>query len=198
MSLHHRRGVFQFTQGFRNSNDFSLFRPLQLKNQAMAEAYCGRIWKRHESATNKKSTVVPAASKPGATEVTPSPEEEVYLCLLRVYLSDGGKDEASVNDSSTPPDKAGSSATVASTASAGNVGGLDDAISLLERHFARVDPVQVMALLPPDVSVKKLMPFLGSAVKHVEAQKRSNQVCLPTFARFATDDRQLSSMTRGA
>ncbi len=57
------------------------------------------------------------------------------------------------------------------------VGGLDEAISLLERHFARVDPVQVMALLPPDVPVSKLLRFLSSAVRHAEARRRNNQVC---------------------
>lgn len=56
------------------------------------------------------------------------------------------------------------------------VGGLDDAVSLLERHFARVDPVQAMSLLPPEVPVQKLMTFLGSSIRHADARRRNSQV----------------------
>lgn len=33
-----------------------------------------------------------------------------------------------------------------------------------------------MTLLPPDVPVSKLLPFLSSAVRHTEAMRRNNQV----------------------
>ena len=53
---------------------------------------------------------------------------------------------------------------------------VDDAVSLIERHFARVDPVQTMALFPPDVPVNKLMAFLGASITHTDARRRNSQV----------------------
>lgn len=38
--------------------------------------------------------------------------------------------------------------------------------------------LEVMSLLPPDLPVKTLAPFLSSAVRHAEARRRSNQVCM--------------------
>lgn len=86
----------------------------------------------------------------------------MYLSLLRVYLQSTGRLEGGG----------------AADRGEGEVGGLDEAVSLLERHFARVDPVKVMALLPPEVPVSKFLPFLSSAVRHTEAKRRDNQVSL--------------------
>lgn len=108
-----------------------------------------------------------------ATTAPPSPDEEVYLCLLRVYLQsqqEAGHPAPKTTGSPPPPPSASDGGEQ------GEVGGVDEAISLLERHFARVDPVQVMALLPPDVPVSKLVPFLSSAVRHAETKRRNNQV----------------------
>ncbi|CAM9684429.1 unnamed protein product [Pylaiella littoralis] len=130
----------------------------QLKNRQMAEAYCGRIWERCESAAKAKSASKTAGADAATT--TPSPDEEVYLSLLRVYLQSTGRLEGGG----------------AADRGEGEVGGLDEAVSFLERHFARVDPVKVMALLPPEVPVSKFLPFLSSAVRHTEAKRRDNQV----------------------
>eukprot|EP00903_Cladosiphon_okamuranus_P017098 g15754.t1 len=142
----------------------------QLKNRELAEAYCGRIWERCESATKGKIT-----SK--ASAAAPSADAEVYLGLLRIYL------QAPQEAGHPAPKNPGSPAALkasdgggAAGGGEGQVGGLDEAISLLERHFARIDPVQVMTLLPPDVPVSKLLPFLSSAVRHSEAKRRNNQV----------------------
>lgn len=102
---------------------------------------------------------------------TSSPDEEVYLCLLRVYLQGRAPKAAGSSPLLKAPD-----AEDPAGGGEDEVGGLDEAISLLERHFARVDPVQVMALLPPDVPVAKLLRFLSSAVRHTEARRRNNQV----------------------
>lgn len=59
-----------------------------------------------------------------------SSDEDVYLCLLKVYLQKGTKDDDA-------------SAAASTSTSGGVVGGLGDAVSLLERHFTRVDPVKV-------------------------------------------------------
>lgn len=111
------------------------------------------------------------------TTTAPSADEQVYLCLLRVYL------QAPQEAGHPAPKNTGSPAALkasdgggAAGGGEGQVGGLDEAISLLERHFTRVDPVQVMTLLPPDVPVSKLLPFLSSAVRHSEAKRRNNQV----------------------
>lgn len=95
----------------------------------------------------------------------------MYLCLLRVYLQSG-------QEAGHPAPKSTGSAEGGGAADGGEgeVGGLDEAVSLLERHFARVDPVKVMALLPPEVPVSKFLPFLSSAVRHAEARRRNNQV----------------------
>ncbi|CBJ28092.1 conserved unknown protein [Ectocarpus siliculosus] len=148
----------------------------QLKNREMAEAYCGRIWERCESAAKAKSTAKRGAPADAAT-ATPSPDEEVYLFLLKVYLQ--GQNKAGGHHPAQS--KAGSPSSLKvsddGVAAVGEeVGGLDEAVSLLERHFSRVDPVKVMALLPPSVPVSKLVPFLSSAVRHAEARRRSNQV----------------------
>lgn len=102
----------------------------------------------------------------------------MYLCLLRVYLQgrQEGGNRAPKTTGSSPVPKAPDAGDPAGGGE-DEVGGLDEAISLLERHFGRVDPVQVMALLPPDVPVSKLLPFLSSAVRHAEARRRNNQVC---------------------
>ena len=114
---------------------------------------------------------------PNAATKAPSPDEEVYLCLLRVYLQtpqDAG--HPATKTPGSPPALKTSDGSGAAGGGEGEVGGLDEAISLLERHFSRVDPVQVMTLLPPDVPVSKLLPFLSSAVRHAEAKRRNNQV----------------------
>eukprot|EP00752_Nemacystus_decipiens_P012161 g10780.t1 len=141
----------------------------QLKNRDMAEAYCGRIWERCESAAKAKST-----SKTSAA--APSSDEEVYLCLLRVYLQSLQEAGHSASTKSGTAPALDVSDGGGAGGAEGEVGGLDEAISLIERHFARVDPVQVMTLLPPDVPVSKLLPFLSSAVRHSEATRRNNQV----------------------
>ncbi|CAN0545787.1 unnamed protein product [Ectocarpus sp. 12 AP-2014] len=148
----------------------------QLKNREMAEAYCGRIWERCESAAKAKSAAKQGTSADAAT-ATPSPDEEVYLCLLKVYLQSQNK----AGGHHPAQRKAGSASSLKASddgvAAVGDeVGGLDEAVSLLERHFSRVDPVKVMALLPPSVPVAKFVPFLSSAVRHAEARRRSNQV----------------------
>ncbi|CAN0554126.1 unnamed protein product, partial [Ectocarpus sp. 12 AP-2014] len=112
-----------------------------------------------------------------AATATPSPDEEVYLCLLKVYLQSQNK----AGGHHPAQRKAGSASSLKASddgvAAVGDeVGGLDEAVSLLERHFSRVDPVKVMALLPPSVPVAKFVPFLSSAVRHAEARRRSNQV----------------------
>lgn len=112
-----------------------------------------------------------------AATATPSPDEEVYLGLLKVYLQGqnkpGGHHPAQ-RKAGSPSSLKASDDGVAAVGE--EVGGLDEAVSLLERHFSRVDPVKVMALLPPSVPVSKLVPFLSSAVRHAEARRRSNQV----------------------
>lgn len=118
---------------------------------------------------------------------TPSADEEVYLCLLRVYLQ-------SRRDPGTPGPKVPSSPAAGKVSDEGDavggggegVGGLEEAVSLLERYFSRVDPVKAMALLPPEVPVSKVVPFLSSAVRHAEARRRDNQVCLGRGVCFAS------------
>ncbi|CAN0429805.1 unnamed protein product, partial [Hapterophycus canaliculatus] len=108
---------------------------------------------------------------------TPSADEEVYLCLLRVYLH-------SRREAGNPAPKIPSSPATgkapdegdAVSGGGGEGGGLEEAVSLLKRYFSRVDPVKAMALLPPEVPVSKVMPFLSSAVRHAEARRRDNQV----------------------
>ncbi|CAN0537980.1 unnamed protein product, partial [Ectocarpus sp. 8 AP-2014] len=117
----------------------------QLKNREMAEAYCGRIWERCESAAKAK---------------------KVYLCLLKVYLqgqNKAGGHQPAQRKAGSPSSLKASDDGVAAVGE--EVGDLDEAVSLLERHFSRVDPVKVMALLPPSVPVSKLVPFLSSAVR---------------------------------
>ena len=106
----------------------------------------------------------------------------MYLCLLRVYLRPGeDASDSSAGSAAAPPSAPDASSNGGTGGGSGGggrgspIGGLDDAVSLLERHFSRVDPVKAMALLPPDVPVKKLLSFLGSAVRHAEARRRNNQ-----------------------
>ncbi|CAM9493957.1 unnamed protein product [Scytosiphon promiscuus] len=147
----------------------------QLKNQQMAEAYCGRIWERCETAAKAKGAAKMGSADAATT--TPSADEEVYLCLLRVYLH-------SRREAGNPVTKIPSSPSAGKVSEEGDavgggggeVGGLEEAVSLLERYFCRVDPVKAMALLPPEVPVCKVVPFLSSAVRHAEARRRDNQV----------------------
>jgi len=53
---------------------------------------------------------------------------------------------------------------------------MDAAVSLLSRHFTRINPVKVLAALPPATPLLRLAPYLGKAMRHLESQRRSMQV----------------------
>jgi hypothetical protein len=162
----------------------------EIQDVGMAEAYCARIY---TAAVNRVAQAEAVAYKQGAVEegdklgeaggdllgiaaalalgscgddeeesvidtlLSSNPEEkrllqsarDVYLDLVRVYLDDD-------IDGASPD--------------------MNAVVSLLNRHFTRINPVKVLANLPPSTPLAMLTPFLGKAMRHLESQRRTMQV----------------------
>jgi hypothetical protein len=72
---------------------------------------------------------------------------DVYLDLIKVYLS----------DELGSPD-------------------LNAVVKVLNKHFNRVHPVKVLAVVPPSTPLVLLAPFLSKAMRHLDSQRRGTQV----------------------
>ncbi|CAM9544144.1 unnamed protein product [Discosporangium mesarthrocarpum] len=147
----------------------------QLKNFEVAEAYCARIWER---ATRQGHSMLGTGKLHHGGRMLKrssawSGDTNVYVSLLKVYLSQANSREGNAESSG------GNKRLVGETGGEGGgkeVDGLDAAISLLERHFPRLDPLKVLTLLPPDIAVSRLQPFLSSAIVHADSQRRAKQI----------------------
>ena len=130
-----------------------------------AEAYCERIWQRakgeeeaearlardaaHPLAAGAMAQDGGAAAAEGADALT-TPDADVYLDLLAVYLeTDGGV------PSGEP---------------------LRQALNLLEKHFARLDPIRAIRLLPRGLPLGEILGFLRKALRFSWSECRRQQV----------------------
>eukprot|EP01104_Vermistella_antarctica_P012521 TRINITY_DN3647_c0_g1_i2.p1 TRINITY_DN3647_c0_g1~~TRINITY_DN3647_c0_g1_i2.p1 ORF type:complete len:916 (-),score=175.96 TRINITY_DN3647_c0_g1_i2:3010-5757(-) len=87
----------------------------------------------------------------------------VYLSLLRVLLD---------------PTKGGSSRSGGGGVTSGEIEAplLQRALDILNRYHTRIDTAKAMELLPSDLSVQSLYPFLELVLKHSKMYLRSQQV----------------------
>ncbi len=131
----------------------------------MAEAYCDQYYNEHSDE-----------------------EKNMYLHLLRVYLRppDGGGAGSSAGSSSSAGGGSGAAAAAggaaaAAGAGAGGSGGVEQALvgpalSLLSRHYDRIDAAQALALLPNDTPIHELLPFFEAVLSRNRTLRRNNQV----------------------
>lgn len=73
----------------------------------------------------------------------PSPDGDVYLCLLKVYLDQAGDAKSNDNKDACRTQNAPAAEVAEVAPVSAKAASLDDAVSLLERRFDRVDPVKV-------------------------------------------------------
>jgi Vam6/Vps39-like protein vacuolar protein sorting-associated protein 39 len=163
----------------------------QLKDAALAEQYCDRVWRASKSTS---SSSIGSAAGTGAAAA----DADVYLSLVRVYLA-GSTAKSSTNSSSNSSST--SSNTAATTAADGvsQQDGLGAAVALLEHWFDRVDPLRALEILPSDAPISRLSSFLCRAVRHHDSQLRQAQVvhslCRADFVNAKYELIQVSSLT---
>jgi tetratricopeptide (TPR) repeat protein len=136
----------------------------QLKDPALAEQYCDRVWR-----ANKGTACSSITGNAGSTTAAATADADVYLSLVRVYLA-GNTAKSSTGSSSN------SSTTTAGADVVSQQDGLGAAVALLERWFDRVDPLKALELLPCDAPIGRLSSFLCRAVRHHDSQLRQAQV----------------------
>jgi tetratricopeptide (TPR) repeat protein len=136
----------------------------QLKDPALAEQYCDRVWR-----ANKGTACSSITGNTGSTTAAATADADVYLSLVRVYLA-GNTAKSSTGSSSN------SSTTTAGADVVSQQDGLGAAVALLERWFDRVDPLKALELLPSDAPIGRLSSFLCRAVRHHDSQLRQAQV----------------------
>ncbi len=133
---------------------------VQLRDRALAEKYCDRIWRgrQQEQCSGIESTSAAALSTPISPQdasTTASSSGDVYICLLQVYMS---------KERRNGPGGSG-------------VGGrkeredLQPVLDILTQFYDRIDPVKAMNLLPPDLPLVKLQPFLTATLRHHESRR---------------------------
>ena len=139
----------------------------RLRQPALAEAYCDRVWAGHVGAaaapqqpSHNNAAVQPAAATAEA-EAEPVegewPERDVYLALLAVYLGSAPDEDAAPSDSGA----AGAATPM-----------LEEALSLLSRRGDRIDGSRVMGLLPGSIGLGVLLPFLSERLRTSRDQRR--------------------------
>jgi hypothetical protein len=85
-----------------------------------------------------------------AKHYNPASEEakDVYLSLLQVYLR--------------PPDGRGAM--------------IQPALHLLNRYYTRINAAKALDLLPPEIALEQLLPFLEAVIRDNTKNRRNNQV----------------------
>jgi len=135
----------------------------QLKNWKEAEKYCDKIYNQYLDAVGGEdlSDEMPTGDPLNYVVDGFSPLDEnlankvkaarnVYVTLLEVYLN--------------PPGKAGTNAL------------LGPALELLQKRYNRIDPVQVVALLPSATRLYLCLPYFNAVLAKQAAVKKRNQV----------------------
>jgi hypothetical protein len=152
----------------------------KLRAKGLAEAYCEKFWAREKGprngptnagATGDAGAAGAAEAQADAAEAYPAAADasqarggDVYLSLLRAYLRrpPGARARRALDR--------GDSATGKSASQ------IRDAVELLERHHARIDPVRALELLPKTATVKALEPYLRATLRSNASRHRRNQV----------------------
>ncbi len=130
---------------------------LQLRDRELAEKYCDRIWReqqyqqRQQQQCNKQSAALSMTS----IDDTASPSGDVYICLLQVYMR--GKEGRSGGRKEREEE-------------------LQPVLDILTQFYDRIDPVKAMNLLPLDLPLVKLQPFLTATLRHHESRRCMAQV----------------------
>jgi len=76
-------------------------------------------------------------------------DTDVYISLLKVFLADDGLGESNTRLR---------------------------ALSLLEQHFDRMDTAKALDMLPANMPLLPLQPFLAKVIRHATARKRTQQI----------------------
>ncbi len=133
---------------------------VQLRDRVLAEKYCDRIWREQEQQQqcNSESTSAGLSTTLPQDTTAASSSGDVYICLLQVYMSKERRNGPG-----------------------GSVGRkereeLQPVLDILTQFYDRIDPVKAMNLLPPDLPLVKLQPFLTATLRHHESRRCMAQV----------------------
>ena len=85
--------------------------------------------------------------------------KDVYTCLLHMYLS--------------PPEASILGAKMTDLQLKPNV---EAALSVLEEHYDKINPVKAIELLPTTIEIQELVPFLANILEEKSCKKKTNQV----------------------
>ncbi len=128
---------------------------VQLRDRELAEKYCDRIWReqQHQQQCNRQFSA--ASSRASTMDDATLPSGDVYICLLQVYMRgnegrSGGRKEREEE--------------------------LQPVLDILTQFYDRIDPVKAMNLLPLDLPLVKLQPFLTATLRHHESRRCMAQV----------------------
>ncbi len=137
---------------------------VQLRDRVLAEKYCDRIWreqqqlqKHHQQQCNSQSASLSTTSPQDAT-VSSTSSGNVYICLLQVYMSKEGRNGGPGGGRKGREEE------------------LQPVLDILTQFYDRIDPVKAMNLLPPDLPLVKLQPFLTATLRHHESHRCMAQV----------------------
>lgn len=104
---------------------------------------------------------------------------QVYLTLVQLLLLSSPSEDSS---ECSPFSQGMIASSVCSVCFAVRADVSDDshrhelAISLLNRHPQKVDPIQALLLLPPGTGIAKLRHFLEMVTKHTQKERKSGQI----------------------
>ncbi len=130
---------------------------VQLRDRELAEKYCDRIWReqQHQQRQQQQCNRQSAALSTTSLDDTTSSSGDVYICLLQVYMR--GKEGRSGGRKEREEE-------------------LQPVLDILTEFSDRIDPVKAMNLLPLDLPLIKLQPFLISTLRHHESRRCMAQV----------------------
>lgn len=131
----------------------------QLHEMEAAEAYCDRIYKYYSHLLSSHTYVFSELTQKAHSDSLDNTASMVYLCLLKVQLA-----------LSSLPSTSGSSNLSSRDA-------LYLTITTAEKYCDRLNPCDVLDILPPSAPLALLQTFLSKSIEYANARKRNLQVC---------------------
>lgn len=154
-----------------------------LHDTLQAEAYAEEYYLRAQQAAAAAATTESNTASTGVGSAI-AQGKDMYLTLLQVYLKPPSHDLSSPTSSSTSSQSlSGSSLGVASGVGTGTGTGsvsdgpmLDEALSLLVKHHARIPSVAALESLPSETPLQALWPYFEKLLCHTTHTLRDEQI----------------------
>ncbi|GLD99183.1 hypothetical protein PINS_up007901 [Pythium insidiosum] len=143
---------------------------LELRDAALAESYCNRCYEAKQADASIYSTLLRLYLRPtlpasagSLSSLSSSPPKPMWQRSVSLHLP------VATSAKATPLPTSTSSAAVSSEAVAA-------AVNILNRYAERIDVATALELLPADVPVASLAPFLGRVLERQVERHRNGQV----------------------